>query len=244
MKSLLRAIALPALLTLRVHPADATAGTPPPAKPAIAGRASAGTIPQVGLEAALLAAAPTLRPEALHAALAAWTSLREHGELTLDYLSVIDYGLPSTAPRLWVFDLDTARLLYYERVAHGRNTGEDLATVFSNDDGSLMTSLGAFVTGDTYDGKNGYSLRLRGMDEGLNDHAEARAIVMHGAPYVSEEFIQRAGRLGRSWGCPAVRMEIARELIDLVKGQSLLYAWHPSLLPPPTPDAVAASARR
>src|SRR5262245_38199977 len=131
MKSSFHAVILPALIVLQAPQVNATAGTPPPATPAIVGRASAGTIPQIGLEAALLAAAPTLRPEALHAALAAWTSLHERGELTLDYLSVIDYGLPSAAPRLWVFDLDTAHLLYHERVAHGRNTGEDLATVFS-----------------------------------------------------------------------------------------------------------------
>jgi hypothetical protein len=95
-----------------------------------------------------------------------------------------------------------------------------------------MTSLGAFVTGATYLGRNGYSLRLIGLDRGRNDHAEARAIVMHGAPYVSNDFVVRAGRLGRSHGCPAVRPEIARELLDRVKGGSLLYAWHPLLRPP------------
>ena len=235
------ALVLFAVLALDAPGVGARAAGPPPAPPAPAVRTSASTM-RTGLEAALLAAAPTLRPEALHAALAAWTSLRERGDVALDRLSVIDYGLPSTVPRLWVFDLDAARLLYHERVAHGRNTGEDLATVFSNDDGSLMSSLGAFVTGETYVGKNGYSLRLRGMDAGLNDHAEARAIVMHGAPYVSEDFIHRVGRLGRSHGCPAVRLEIARELIDGVKGRSLLYVWHPSLLTRDTQDAVAASA--
>jgi len=242
MKSLLPAFALLSVLALAAPRAGATAGAPPPPIRASAAPASAARIPHAGLEAALLAAAPTLRAEALHAALAAWETLRSRGELAHDCLGVIDYGLPSTAPRLWVFDLEAPRLLYHERVAHGRNTGEDLATTFSNDDGSLMTSLGAFVTGDTYVGKNGYSLRLRGMDPGLNDLAEARAIVMHGAPYVSDDFVRRAGRLGRSHGCPAVRLEIARELIDLVKGRSLLYAWHPSLQAPGTPDAVAASA--
>jgi hypothetical protein len=181
------------------------------------------------LEAALLTAAPTIRPEALHAALAALQAQQARGIVAGTVLTVIDYGLPSTARRLWVFDLATQRLLFHEWVAHGRSSGEDLATFFSNDEGSLMTSLGAFITGETYVGKNGYSLRLRGIDPGLNDRAEARAIVMHGAPYVSEEFIHRAGRLGRSLGCPAVRMEVARPLIDLIEGGSLLYAWHPSL---------------
>jgi len=112
-------------------------------------------------------------------------------------------------------------------VAHGRNSGEDLTESFSNEEGSLKTSLGAFVTGDTYIGKNGYSLRLRGMDPGLNDHAEARTIVVHGAPYVDEEVAHKLGRLGRSHGCPAVRPEIARTFIDEVKDRTLLYAWHP-----------------
>ena len=99
-----------------------------------------------------------------------------------------------------------------------------------------MTSLGAFVTGTTYDGRNGYSLRLRGMEPGVNDRAEARTIVLHGAPYVSEEVAHKLGRLGRSWGCPAVRPEIARSLIDEIKDRTLLYAWHPSM------DIVAAPA--
>ena len=241
MKAPLPSSVLFAVLVLQALQAVEVAGTTPP-PPQTAARSAGAMHPAAGPEAALLAAAPTLRPEALRAALRSWKTLRERGEVALDFLSVIDYGLPSTAPRLWVFDLGQASLLFHERVAHGRNTGEDIATGFSNDDGSLMTSLGAFVTGETYVGRNGYSLRLRGMDAGVNDHAEARAIVMHGAPYVSEEFIRRAGRLGRSWGCPAVRLEIARELIDRLKGRSLLYAWHPSLLAREAPDAVAASA--
>src|SRR5262249_22846115 len=100
---------------------------------------------------------------------------------------------------------------------------------FSNEVGSLMSSLGGFVTGSTYMGKNGYSLHLRGMEPGINDRSEERAIVMHGAPYVSEEAVQVLGRLGRSHGCPALRMEIAGPLIDAIKEGSLLYAWHPSL---------------
>lgn len=195
------------------------------------------------VEAALLLVAPDLRPEALRAALASWRALIAAGEIARPLMSVIDYSLPSTARRLWVFDMAGCRLLFHELVAHGRNSGEDLATVFSNVQGSLMTSLGAFVTGATYQGKNGYSLRLRGMEPGVNDLAEARAIVMHGAPYVSDEFAHKAGRLGRSWGCPALRPEIAHELIDAIKERSLLYAWYP---PPAAPaeSAVAAAAPR
>lgn len=188
------------------------------------------------LETALQHAAPTLRAGALHAALSAWDALRSRGEVFRPLLTVIDYGLPSTTKRMWVFDLAARRLLFHELVAHGRNSGEDLAQWFSNEEGSHMSSLGAFVTGDSYDGRNGYSLRLRGVEPGLNDRAEARAIVLHGAPYVCEEVVRELGRLGRSYGCPAVRSAIARTLIDEVKDRTLLYAWHPLL------EHVAASA--
>jgi hypothetical protein len=140
---------------------------------------------------------------------------------------VIDYSLPSTQPRLWVFDVARGRLLFQELVAHGRNTGEKLAERFSNVEGSKMSSLGLYQATDTYYGSNGYSLRLRGLDAGFNDNALARAIVMHGAPYVSEAIAERVGRLGRSWGCPAVRQEIARTVIDTLKGGDLIFAYYP-----------------
>lgn len=194
------------------------------------------------LEAALLKAAPTLHPQPLHAALSAWESLKSRGESIRSLLTVIDYSLPSTSKRMWVFDLASQKLLFHELVSHGRNSGEDRAEFFSNEEGTLMSSLGAFVTGTTYYGKNGYSLRLHGMNPGINDHAEARTIVVHGAPYVSEDFAHRVGRLGRSHGCPAVRTEVARALIDQVKGQSLLYAWHPSLDSPEPPSAAVSMA--
>jgi hypothetical protein len=194
-----------------------------------AGTAFAGTSSAPTLETTLLREAVNLHPEALHAALASWTSLRAQGEARSALLAVIDYALPSTAKRLWVFDLDSRRLLFNELVAHGRNSGENVATAFSNDEGSAKSSLGAFVTGSTYDGHNGYSLRLRGLEPAVNDHAEGRAIVMHGAPYVSQALIETQGRLGRSLGCPAVRPEIARRLIEAIKDGSVLYAWHPSI---------------
>jgi hypothetical protein len=195
---------------------------------------NAGTI-----ETALLHAAPTIRPAALRAALSAWGTLYYRGEISRPLLTVIDYGLPSTVRRMWVFDLASRRLLFHELVAHGRNSGENLAHSFSNEEGSLMTSLGAFVSGSTYNGRNGYSLHLRGMEPGLNDRAEARTIVIHGAPYVGEEFAHRQGRLGRSFGCPAVRPEIARALIDEVKDSTLLYAWHPSIENAEAPAGLA-----
>jgi hypothetical protein len=142
-------------------------------------------------------------------------------------LTVIDYSRPSSEKRLWVFDLRSRELVYEELVAHGQGSGANLATEFSNDNESHQTSLGLFVTADTYVGKNGYSLRLDGLDRGVNDRARERAIVMHGAPYVSEAFVKANGRLGRSWGCPAVSDLVARKMIDTVKGGGLVFAYYP-----------------
>jgi hypothetical protein len=142
-------------------------------------------------------------------------------------LTVIDYSKPSTEKRLWVFDLKSRELLYEELVAHGQGSGENLATVFSNEPETHTSSLGLFRTEDTYVGRNGYSLRLTGLDEGFNNRARERAIVMHGAPYVSEAFAKAQGRLGRSWGCPALREGVAREVIDRIKGSGLVFAYYP-----------------
>ena len=142
-------------------------------------------------------------------------------------LTVIDYSRPSSEKRLWVYDLTTRELLYEELVAHGQGSGANLPTAFSNQPDSHQTSLGLFVTDTTYVGKNGYSLRLDGLDKGMNDRARERAIVMHGAPYVSEQFVRANGRLGRSWGCPAVSDAVAKQLIDRVKGGGLVFAYYP-----------------
>jgi hypothetical protein len=172
--------------------------------------------------------APAADPKVLSLATRAADCARRQGLLEgFRHLAVIDYSLPSTKPRLWVFDVAQGRLLYQELVAHGRNTGERVAERFSNVEGSKMSSLGLFQTAETYYGSNGYSLRLRGLDRGFNDNALARAIVMHGAPYVSEAIAERLGRLGRSWGCPAVRQEVARTVIDTLKGGALLFAYYP-----------------
>lgn len=142
-------------------------------------------------------------------------------------LTVIDYSKPSTAKRLWVFELQSHALLYEELVAHGEGSGGNLATLFSNEPDTHRSSLGLFVTEDAYVGKNGYSLRLNGLDRGFNDHARERAIVMHGAPYVSADVAKTLGRLGRSWGCPAMPAYVARDVIDRVKGGSLVFAYYP-----------------
>jgi hypothetical protein len=142
-------------------------------------------------------------------------------------LTVIDYSKPSTNKRLWVVDLRTHALLFEELVAHGQGSGANMATQFSNEPETHRSSIGLFETKDTYIGKNGYSLRLEGLDAGFNDHAMERAIVMHGAPYVDEAIARRQGRLGRSWGCPALRESVAHELIDRVKGSGLVFAYYP-----------------
>ena len=142
-------------------------------------------------------------------------------------LTVIDYSLPSTEPRLWVFDVPSGRMLFNELVAHGRNTGENMATSFSDAMNSRQSSLGLFVARDTYVGSNGYSLRLDGLEPGFNSHALERAIVMHGAPYVDEALAKQQGRIGRSWGCPALREAIARDVIDTVRGGGVIFSYYP-----------------
>jgi hypothetical protein len=142
-------------------------------------------------------------------------------------LTLIDYSLPSTEPRLWVFDLATGELLFKELVAHGKNSGENMATRFSNEMNSLSSSLGLFVTGDPYVGSNGYSLRLEGLDVGFNDHALERAIVMHGAAYVDPQLAAAQGRIGRSWGCPALRPAVASSVINRIRGGGVVFSYYP-----------------
>jgi len=142
-------------------------------------------------------------------------------------LTVIDYSRPSVEPRLWVFDLKTGKLRFKELVAHGRNTGENMSTRFSDAMNSHQSSLGLFVTSDTYVGNNGYSLRLDGLEPGFNARARERAIVMHGAPYVNAKMAASQGRLGRSWGCPALREAVARDVIDTIRGGGVIFSYYP-----------------
>lgn len=171
--------------------------------------------------------APTANPTVISLALAATECAAAQGEPRSDRLAVIDYSMPSTEPRLWVFDLTTRKLLYQELVAHGRNTGEDLATKFSNTPESWQSSLGLFRTLHTYAGRNGYSLRMQGLEVGTNDHALARALVIHGAAYVDSAIARQQGRIGRSFGCPAVRNAIARPLIDSLKDGQYVFSYFP-----------------
>ena len=170
----------------------------------------------------------TIDPHVFELALGAAQCAVRSGAITdPSTLTVIDYSKPSSEKRLWVFDLRSQELLYEELVAHGQGSGDNLANVFSNEPDTHASSLGLFLTEGTYVGKNGYSLRLKGLDEGFNHRAGERAIVMHGAPYVSEEFVKKNGRLGRSWGCPALREGVAREVIDRVRGNGIVFSYYP-----------------
>jgi hypothetical protein len=176
----------------------------------------------------LLQQAPGLSPQVLELALSARDCAAERGATPpAARLAVVDYSRPSTQPRLWLFDLERQRLLHAEHVAHGRGSGGNLAQAFSNVDGSHQSSLGLFRTDDTYYGGNGYSLRMDGLEPGINDRARERLIVMHGADYVDPVQALRQGRLGRSHGCPALRPDVARAVIDDLKHGQLLFAYYP-----------------
>jgi hypothetical protein len=142
-----------------------------------------------------------------------------------EIVTIIDFSKPSTEKRLFIIDLKNQKVLHHTLVAHGKNTGQNEAVKFSNVKGSNSSSLGLYRTAEPYHGKHGYSLRLDGLEKGFNDNARSRAVVMHSASYVSEKFIEKYGRLGRSFGCPAVPAEHSKEIIDLIKGGSCLYIY-------------------
>lgn len=143
-------------------------------------------------------------------------------------ITIADLSKPSNQKRLYVIDIITGEVLFKTFVAHGKNSGQEYATHFSNNESSFETSLGFYVTTDTYIGKHGYSLHLNGCEKGFNNNAYKRAIVMHGADYVSESFIRQNGFLGRSHGCPAVPGELSKEIIDVIKNGSCLFVYAPS----------------
>jgi hypothetical protein len=142
-----------------------------------------------------------------------------------DKLVIFDASQLSTQKRFFVVDIQKEKLLYHTLCAHGKGTGENRATTFSNKPGSLATASGFYLTLGTYQGKHGYSLKLKGLEKGVNDNAESRAIVIHGADYVSEDFIKAQGRIGRSWGCPALPVEVTKEIIDCIKDGVLMYIY-------------------
>jgi hypothetical protein len=205
--------------------------TEAPPKPAARAAMPVAPVPQPSRVQRLAALAPDANPRMLQLALQARQCAIAHGDATAQSrLAVIDYSLPSTQPRLWVFDVQQPRLLHHDHVAHGRNSGGNVASRFSNEEGSLETSLGLFRTAETYIGDNGYSLRMDGLEPGFNDHARERALVMHGAWYVDPQLARRQGRLGRSLGCPALRPQVAAAVIDDLSRGQLLFAYYPDPL--------------
>lgn len=146
-------------------------------------------------------------------------------------LSVVDFSKASGNHRLWVIDLNQDKVLFRELVAHGKNSGDnEVAKQFSNRHGSLQSSLGLFLTGHTYNGIRGRSLKLHGLEKGINDNALSRGVVVHGASYVNENRAKKLGHVGRSHGCLSVRKDVNATLIDTIKGGSVVYAYHPNLL--------------
>ncbi len=165
--------------------------------------------------------------DVLGLALRAYRCGQESGHFRNPYLTVVDHSLPSSEPRLWVVDVRSGDTVLEELVAHGKNSGLHRVSSHSNEPGSKQSSLGVFRTDETYVGRHGYSLRLSGLERGWNDRARDRAIVIHGADYVSARFLGGHGRLGRSWGCPAVRPGVSRSLIDRIKDGGAVFIYYP-----------------
>jgi hypothetical protein len=164
----------------------------------------------------------------LQTALAGYEMLVEEQSVSRpEVITIIDFSLPSNKERLWVLDLIQGKVLFHCLVSHGRNSGELMAENFSNIPGSNASSPGFYTTGETYIGKHGLSLTLDGLETGINDKARTRAIVIHGADYVSSDFIRNYGRLGRSQGCPAVPVELSKDIIQTIKGGSCLFIYVP-----------------
>jgi hypothetical protein len=165
--------------------------------------------------------------EPLRLALRAYSCGSARGDFAAPVLTLVDYSRPSTKPRLWVLDLADASVRFHGLVAHGRASGVNRSTAFSNVPGSKQSSLGLFRTTDTYLGRHGYSLRLVGLEPGVNHLAYERNIVIHGAKYATASFAAKHGRLGRSWGCPALDPAMNRDVIDAIRGGSAVFAYYP-----------------
>ena len=171
--------------------------------------------------------APQLNKNVLKLALVAYQKASVRGTVKKPVLTVIDYSLPSSKQRMWIFDVRKEKLLYNTYVAHGQNSGMTTPHHFSNQTSSKETSLGTYVTRDTYMGHKGLSLNLQGLEKGFNDNAYNRRVVVHGAWYVEPDFIKKAGRAGRSWGYPSIAQTLATPVINVIKGGSILFAYYP-----------------
>ena len=170
-----------------------------------------------------------LSQQAFTEAMKGFTYLQEKKLLSnTNVLTIVDYSKPSSQKRLYVLDMNEGKILFNTLVAHGRNSGLEYAKDFSNAGESHKTSLGFFITLNTYTGNNGYSLKLQGCEKGINDKAMARAIVVHGAGYADENFLHSNGYLGRSYGCPAIPEKVSKQIIDTIKNGSCMFLYHPT----------------
>jgi len=168
-----------------------------------------------------------ISPEAIKAGLTAYQKAREQGLDNKQILTIIDYSKSSRDRRLVVYDMRNQKVLFNTWVAHGKNSGGENATSFSNDRQSLKSSLGVFVTSEVHDGKHGEALRVQGLEPGINDNAYRRDIEFHSAYYVGEDVAKSRGMLGRSWGCMAVDPHTIKPLINTIKGKTIVVAYYP-----------------
>lgn len=169
-----------------------------------------------------------LSQEVFEIALTGFDKLNAQGRLNQDsILTIIDFSRSSREKRMHVVDLKSGKLLFNNIVAHGRNSGEEFASHFSNQPNSHKSSLGFYVTGSTYNGSNGYSMILNGMEKGFNDNAKERAIVVHGAAYANENVLTSGRRLGRSYGCPALPEKLNKQVIEKIKEGNCLFIFYP-----------------
>lgn len=169
-----------------------------------------------------------LRTKVVELALHAYNTARQQGvKIKKPVITIIDYSLDSNIKRLWVLDLQQQRILFNSLVAHGKYSGGIHTDRFSDKTGSLQSSLGVFITKETYFGHDGYTLRIAGLENGFNSHAEERHIVIHGAWYASEQILKLTGQIGRSWGCPAVEPKMAAPIINTIKNGSLVFSYYP-----------------
>lgn len=168
------------------------------------------------------------KEESFSKALEGYYVLKSKGVIKKQYLTIIDFSLSSNIKRMWIIDMNQNKIILNSLVAHGKNSGEEYAEDFSNKNQSNKSSLGFFATGEVYQGKHGLSLKLDGLEKGINDNARQREVVVHGADYVSESFIKNHKRLGRSQGCPAVPVELSKKIIETIKDRTCLFIYHPS----------------
>jgi L,D-transpeptidase catalytic domain len=166
--------------------------------------------------------------ESFSKALSGFYELKEKGLVKKNILTLIDFSLSSASKRMWVIDLSTNTVLINTFVSHGMNSGGEFASSFSNKDASFKSSLGFYATGECYIGKHGLSMKLDGLERGINDHARQRDIVVHGAYYSSPKILRSQSYLGRSQGCPAIPTELTKEIINTIKNKSCLFIYHPS----------------